>query len=332
MQSITNYIASLLIKWDEFFYKSHLSVICIALLTYTAGLDVSQRHEVPEPKSKPFEISGYLPSYSFGNFDFENARYLDEVIFFSIETDREGKLRKLPKTKYLRQLLSAKKKNDIRYILCVGGGARSYGFSDFTKSKKKREKFINRLLVYCRDYGFSGIDLDWEFPKNTIEFSNYSQLIIEACDIFHKYRLKVSVAVNGSQRLHRQALQKLDKINLMAYDDLGKHATFERSVQYVEDLIRKGADPHKVILGIPFYAKHVKTRKVMLYKNLKKKYNPNGDVNEINGYYFNGPKMIRRKVSYAKSMGLGGIMVWELGLDDSHLLKVIADEARLNEL
>jgi GH18 family chitinase len=28
-----------------------------------------------------------------------------------------------------------------------------------------RESFSNNVITFCRQYGFDGIDLDWEFPS-----------------------------------------------------------------------------------------------------------------------------------------------------------------------
>ena len=36
---------------------------------------------------------------------------------------------------------------------------------------------------------------------------------------------------------------------------------------------------------------------------------------EAGGFYFNGIKTIQQKTRYAKEIGLGGFMIWELGQD-----------------
>ena len=56
-----------------------------------------------------------------------------------------------------------------------------------------------------------------------------------------------------------------------------------------------------------------------------------GGHDEVAGYYFNGPDTIRKKVQAAKMMGLGGVMIWEVGQDfhpddERSLLKAIANE------
>ena len=46
----------------------------------------------------------------------------------------------------------------------------------------------------------------------------------------------------------------------------------------------------------------------------------------VNGIYFNGRELVRRKVRYALQKGLADIMVWEIGqdaVDKTSLLKTI---------
>ena len=38
-------------------------------------------------------------------------------------------------------------------------------------------------------------------------------------------------------------------------------------------------------------------------------------TDEAGGYYFNGPDLIMRKTRLARELGLGGVMIWEVGQD-----------------
>ena len=82
----------------------------------------------------------------------------------------------------------------------------------------------------------------------------------------------------------------------------------------------------KIIFGLPFYGRNLKTRDAMTYREIHEKFSPESDQDEVHGVYFNGPEMIRRKTEYAVRSRLGGVMIWELGQDaagDASLLKVI---------
>ena len=74
--------------------------------------------------------------------------------------------------------------------------------------------------------------------------------------------------------------------------------------------------PHLVTLGLPFYGRHVKTGDWKSYEDLVQMHAPlEPDVDEAGGYYFNGPHLIQRKTRLAIELGLGGVMIWEVGQD-----------------
>jgi chitinase len=62
----------------------------------------------------------------------------------------------------LRQL---KQKNEqLRLLIAVGGWAGSKHFSDAAATEQDRKRLADSAVAFLRDYGFDGIDLDWEYP------------------------------------------------------------------------------------------------------------------------------------------------------------------------
>ena len=49
-------------------------------------------------------------------------------------------------------------------ISCGGWGPYYQDFSALAASEANRTKFSNSVVKFFREYGFSGIDIDWEFP------------------------------------------------------------------------------------------------------------------------------------------------------------------------
>ena len=41
--------------------------------------------------------------------------------------------------------------------------------------------------------------------------------------------------------------------------------------------------------------------------------NPTPNPDEVGGYYFNSAQLIARKTKLARSLGLAGVMIWEVG-------------------
>ena len=150
--------------------------------------------------------------------------------------------------------------------------------------------------------------------------------------------------------LHEHGLTKyVDAMHMMSYDQPGQHSTLE----FAEKVAAQGAavlPPELLTLGVPFCARrrrrareisepasrrdipdhdnrprpvpadgrHMKTGDWKSYEDLVQAHAErlhSGDVDEAAGFYFNGPRMIAQKTQLARRLGLGGVMIWEVGQD-----------------
>jgi GH18 family chitinase len=297
-----------------------LPILCL-LLGPTA---VDERAEA----GSDFRIVGYLPDYRAASYDLAQARGLTDLIVFSSEPTADGglnadRLKKIPWAK----LRDFKTRNRVRLILCVGGWGRSAHFATAASSDESRRKFAQSAVRFCLDERLDGIDLDWEHPKNDDEQANYAAILKACRDGFRPHGLTLSVTVAAWQKLPRAAFESVDAVNVMSYDNQGRHSTFDAAQADVKTLIDRGSPKEKIVLGLPFYGRHVTRRnEVLTYRQIVAKYDPGAETDEADSIYFNGPATVRRKTDYALESGLGGVMVWELGQDADgkrSLLKVI---------
>jgi GH18 family chitinase len=171
------------------------------------------------------------------------------------------------------------------------------------------------------------VDLDWENPANDTELQDYATLVAAIRKGFEAHQLQLTLALAGWQGLPAKAIKAIDRVHLMAYDAMGRHATFAFAKADVARVMKSGTLPAKICLGLPFYGRSIKdAAKSFTYAELLRKYQPAADVDEVDGIYFNGSKTIERKTQYALETKLAGVMAWELGQDtqdDRSLLRAI---------
>lgn len=274
-------------------------------------------------------VVGYLPEYRVGSIDPAIGKHLTDVVFFSIDP-QPGKPLRHPQWEMAKPLLMAwKKEHGVHITITLGGWNRSSGFPKIAATEDSRRAFAENVLKLCREHELNGVDLDWEHPKDAREEADYAALIIELKRVLKPHGLTVTAAVAGWQRLSPAGWQALDAVHLMAYDGPKQHSTYESAVVDVQRLLDAGVRPEQIRLGLPFYGRGVVARdKVLTYAEIVKGYSPAPDVNEVDGVYFNGPEMCRRKCAFAAEKKLGGVMVWEIGQDapgDASLLRTIHD-------
>ncbi|XP_027332927.1 class V chitinase CHIT5-like [Abrus precatorius] len=175
----------------------------------------------------------------------------------------------------------------VKTLLSIGGGgSNSTAFSLMASTKQNRQVFIKSTIHVAREYGFNGLDLDWEFPETELDMSNlgllfqewHQALVVEA-QIQRKPRLLLTSAVyyastikligNGPRSYPAQAITKyLDWASPMCFDYHGTWANFTGfnaalydpnsniSTRYGIGLwIESGVPPEKLVMGLPLYGR-----------------------------------------------------------------------------
>ena len=297
-----------------------------------------------------FDLTGYIPgyeadrngsslylpsSYSAGSIENWYGEIVSDIIYFSIKPGKDGSLDLSGiKERDLSRLNNMSKFFGTRIHIAVSGNSEL--FNPVVSSDEFRKSFIYNLYNFCRENNFTGVDYDWEFPKTDNEIADFSLLINDTVELFNQNNMTVSAAVSRFRPLSQEIYDKLNVINLMAYDFLGRHSTYESAVEAVEYMIIKyDIPPEKLNLGIPFYGRIYSGldpqywTKAMTYTKIRDTFSPYSGDDEAGGYYFNGIDTVRKKTGYARDNNLGGVMIWELGqdsFDEFSLLKAISGE------
>jgi chitinase len=187
----------------------------------------------------------------------------------------------------LKQLYILKKHNRYtKVLLSIGGWTYSTNFAFAASTIENRDRFTSTAIIFLGDLGLDGIDIDWEYPVNDADASNFVLLLAALRFALDDYREKytpgyyflLSVASPAGPKnyniLHLNAIDKhLDMWNLIAYDYtrswsnlIGHNANLYPKTsdpnttpfsteKAVTDYIAAGIPPSKIVIGILLYSR-----------------------------------------------------------------------------
>lgn len=302
------------------------------VLTVVFGITSNPSASSADARADPaeFRVVGYLPDYRTDAFAPAMAAGVTDLLLFSAEPTADGTLdlRRLKDVAW-PSLTDFKTRHRVRLILSVGGWGRSAGFGAVATSAEKRRTFAASAVRTCLERRLDGLDLDWEHPQDVDEEQGYGELLAALREAFRPHGLALSMTVAGWQTVPPKAAAAVDTVNVMAYDQDGRHSTFDGAASDVDRLLKQGVPKAKIVLGLPFYGRSLENRdRTLTYREIVAKHRPESDVDEVDGLYFNGPSTIQRKTAWAREQGLAGVMIWELGQDaegDKSLLRAIRE-------
>lgn len=187
----------------------------------------------------------------------------------------------------VKQLYLLKKKNrNLKVLLSIGGWNGSPNLASGVSTQAGRRQFISTAVKLITDWGFDGIDIDWEYPKNAQEARNYVLILAElrkALDQYSKinklnYHFLLTVATSaGSSNYKIMDLKGMnpwiDGWHIMAYDYSGPWDTttgHQSNVylstsnpastkfstdQAINDYIAAGVPASKILMGMALYGR-----------------------------------------------------------------------------
>lgn len=233
-------------------------------------------------------------NYAFANIDSNGNCVLGDS-YADTEKSFPGDTWDEPLRGNFKQLKLLKQKYPhLKTIISVGGWTWSTQFSGIALSAAKRTQFVNSCVNFMTQYGFDGIDIDWEYPvvggdtgvpHHPTDAANYVLLLAE-------FRAKLN-AVGPGKLLTIAApagftnyialdipgiAASVDWINLMAYDFhgswesvTGHNAPMDKSTQdpttdmvsleklniksAVQGYLNTGLSKNQLVLGVPVYGR-----------------------------------------------------------------------------
>lgn len=292
-------------------------------------------HDPASEETGVTRVVAYYPSWRSDQSKLHYDIVTHVVYAFAIPTP-EGDLRPLEGEEQVYELLQNAHSGGAKVLLGVGGW--SYHeiplestFCQATETPEKISDFTDAIVAMCDDYGFDGVDMDWEHPRvDDASAMQYQEMMLTLSDKLHsRGKMLTSAVMSGvapdgteyhDAKAHSdRVLSAVDWINVMAYDggDDENHSKYEFAVsaaEYWRD--KRNVPAEKIVLGVPFYSRPVLESYGDLLASIPSA--KDGDHVDYNGtvVWYNGPETIRRKASYAAEH-LGGVMIWEITHDTS---------------
>lgn len=271
-------------------------------------------------------------------------RFTHLALVFALPT-AEGGLRTQELDELLPGLRAETRKHGRKLWVSIGG-ANGVGdaFQALGRDAGKRQKFVEQVRRFVDTQQLDGVDIDWEHwtrqhqlgqgGNDPVESAMLVQLLAELRAALPA-SVDLSASVVAGPWIGPQYLSELQKhvsyVALMSYDftgawsgsAVGHHADLETFKAATQDLLKRGFQREKILLGLPFYGKEFiqgRTQEVrdQPYRDILSRMG--ADLaplakGQLGHTYFETPALVKAKAEFARDQGFAGLMMFELSMD-----------------
>ena len=129
---------------------------------------------------------------------------------------------------------------NVKLLVALGGwnDSRTSKYSIMLADSAKRTAFVNHAVQFLNQYGFDGLDLDYEYPVYdgvSTDKAGFTALVQELRQAFNPYGWLLTAAVSASKTVTDngydvpEVSEALDAVHIMSYD---LHGSWENNVNH----------------------------------------------------------------------------------------------------
>lgn len=193
-----------------------------------------------------------------------------------------------------------------------------------------RDTLARNMAQWAIDYGYNGIDIDWEYPDTSEQWQNFGLFIARLREELAGSNLSISIASSVTYKVPIiYVTDQLDFLMTMSYDDTAQeHASMWRFQNDAKKCLNDFRMLRsRIVIGLPFYSNEKgKLTQQFGYEQIHRWYpklkpnvndfiSKNSDGTDGPPHSFNGPDLIRDKCRWMKKEKFGGVMIWAYDTD-----------------
>lgn len=298
-----------------------------------------------------FKVVGYFPEWKPQKEKEIQYKKLTHINYSFAIPNSDGTIKALADPDLAKKVIKNAHSAGTKVFIAVGGWEYNgtpleATFVAATDSDEKCKKLANSILSLVDEYGFDGVDMDWEHPRTDGDSKNqYANLLKYLREGLTKRDKLLSSAVLAGVNAEGnilwdsaghtdEALASVDWVNVMAYDggDGDRHSSLDFAINSANYWRKtRNLPASKVVLGVPFYGRPSWASYEDILKADGDAYKK--DIATIDGKeaHYNGIETIKKKTKWALE-NTSGIMIWEISQDttekDKSLLNAIYETVK----
>lgn len=266
--------------------------------------------------------------------------YSTVIVFAAVQWDEQGNMHfgELGEEGFAREVAALKEiisrrsnpEHQVKIVVtALADGAWGDGHNGVNVYMAQHwQEIADKIAAFVAEYGFDGVDIDWEYPQTSADWKNYDSFIARLDDKMHEAdpNAVITAALSaGSLGMSQETLDRLDQIQFMAYDgndEDGYQSSLQQAQEGLQDFIDNGADVSKINVGIASYGRPVNGSPYWaVWRDLEEanywnsKYYTVHDSNQVYEGTFCSPALAGDKTAYALFSSCGGVMVFRVGTD-----------------